>query len=200
MERLATHSAPITKMSVEQIQRDPVASLIANIRNAKVELLRARTPYQLWSKHSFKNSVSDKVNADLADDDLPAAKYRIRSVQANTKEAFEALPAAERKLWQLEHEAEKASILERKKNGSVLSGLLGPQEAQECVFNPVLSPMRTNYPSSVLDGLVNKICPLLDGIAELTGGNTHFYWAGPEPARGGQINVISCVSFPVVQM
>ena len=44
-----------------------------------------------------------------------------------------------------------------------------------------------------LDGLANTMQPLLEGLSALLGGNVSFFWAGPEPANGGQVNVVSYV-------
>ncbi|KIY60901.1 hypothetical protein CYLTODRAFT_427746, partial [Cylindrobasidium torrendii FP15055 ss-10] len=182
LERLSTSAAPITKMTAAQIQRDPVASLIAGIANSKLELTRARTPYQLWSKSAFRTGVKSavevdvksKVNGASSQKDAIPKTHRIASVQHNTMEAFEQLPAAEREMWTLQAEAEREAIKERKKNGSVVPPMLEPQKIQDAI-----------------DTMVNKIHPLIEGLSALTGGNVHFYWAGPEPAKGGQINVIS---------
>lgn len=43
----------------------------------------------------------------------------------------------------------------------------------------------------VLDGLASTMQEFLEGLAILTNGNVSIIWAGPEPVKGGQVNVIS---------
>ncbi|KIY64697.1 hypothetical protein CYLTODRAFT_413146 [Cylindrobasidium torrendii FP15055 ss-10] len=178
LERLSSTVSPLAKMSPSQIKKDPVGSLLAKIGNAKWGITRARTAYQLWSKAGF-DSVREGVDKTVAAAKLDAKTERISVAAGRTKAAFDSLPASERRVWELKAEAEKKLNQERrdsaKQHGGVISHTcLDPEATQE-----------------LLDDLVNKIDPLLRGISMLTGGNTHFYWAGPEPRRGGQINVLS---------
>lgn len=131
-------------MSPSQIKKDPVGSLIAKIANAKVEIHRARTAYQLWSKRGFQ-SVQSEVNKTVIKDGVNAKTGRISVVQESTMEAFLALPPSERQVWELRAEGEKkanAEAREALKNGIIPPQCLDPEETQEYVlFLLVLSAL-----------------------------------------------------------
>ncbi|KIY60937.1 hypothetical protein CYLTODRAFT_447884, partial [Cylindrobasidium torrendii FP15055 ss-10] len=178
LDRLSTTDSPFAKMSAGQIKKDPVGSLIASIARPSVEVSRARTAYQLWSKSAFGAEIKDGVNKTVAVEGLNAKKDRIDIVAGNTKEAFLALPRSEREVWELKAQAEKKANSEQRQlikdsGGFVPHSTLDPVAAQE-----------------VIDTMVLKLDPLLKSLSRMTGGNCHFYWAGPEPSRGGQVNVL----------
>lgn len=43
----------------------------------------------------------------------------------------------------------------------------------------------------VIDNLANTMQEFIEGLAILTSGNVSIIWAGPEPVKGGQVNVVS---------
>ncbi|KIY61815.1 hypothetical protein CYLTODRAFT_495026 [Cylindrobasidium torrendii FP15055 ss-10] len=178
LDRLSNSAPAISKMTPAQIKRDPVSSLISAIANGKTHVPRARTAYQLWSKSQFNKDIKTDVDQSVIDNGVDAKSGRIRLVTGSTQQAFQNLPASERRVWELQADAEKAANQEarglQKKDGVIPAMPLDPTATQD-----------------MLDALVHKIDPLLQGISKLTNGNAHFYWAGPEPRRGGQINVIS---------
>lgn len=183
-------------MSPAQIKRDPVSALISAIANGKTYIPRARTAYQLWSKTQFDKDIKTDVDQSVIDNGVDAKSGRIRLVTGSTQQAFQNLPASERRVWELQAAAEKAPNQEarglQKKDGIIPQTCLDPVATQEYVFSAHFLP-RYSCSLRLLDGLVHKMDPLLKGISMLTSGNTHFYWAGPEPRRGGQINVLSYV-------
>lgn len=137
LDRLSSTALPISKMSPTQIKNDPVGSLIAKIGNAKWGITRARTAYQLWSKRGFE-SVRDDVDKTVAAEGLDAKTERISVAAGSTKAAFDALPASERRVWELKAEAEKKQNQDRrdsiKQNGGVIPhACLDPVATQEYV-------------------------------------------------------------------
>ncbi|KIY68992.1 hypothetical protein CYLTODRAFT_442968 [Cylindrobasidium torrendii FP15055 ss-10] len=178
-DRFSAGDSPFAKMTVGQVKKDPVGSLIASIAKPTVDIPRARTAYQLWSKRAFRANVKDSVNKTVAEEGLNSKTERIDVVAGSTKEAFLALPQSEREAWELKAEAEKKANSEQRQRIKENGGLI-PQ--------PMMDPTAAQ---EVLDTMVLKLDPLLKSLARITGGNCHFYWAGPEPARGGQVNVIS---------
>ncbi|KIY61128.1 hypothetical protein CYLTODRAFT_447821 [Cylindrobasidium torrendii FP15055 ss-10] len=174
LDRLSQRSAPITLMTSKQIEKDPVASLIANIGGAKVGQRRTRTAYQLWSMSNFKTALKGEVDNTVSLAGIDPQKDRIGVVQSQTQAAYDALPAHERQKYEDDSRREQEELKQRKKDNKWM-----PQQ---------LSPAETLL---ALDKLPHSLIALFDGLRALTGWNFHVYYSGPDPRAGGQIATLS---------
>ncbi|KIY62057.1 hypothetical protein CYLTODRAFT_459326 [Cylindrobasidium torrendii FP15055 ss-10] len=174
LDRLAQRAAPITLMTPKQIEKDPVASLIATIGGAKVGQRRARTGYQLWSMSHFKHAVKNGVDNTVTQAGIDRQKDRIGVVQAQTVAAYEALPAFERQKYEDESRREQEELRQRKKDSKWMPQQLSPEEIQ-----------------LALDKLPHSLIALFDGLRALTGWNFDVFYSGPDPRAGGQVATLS---------
>ncbi|KIY62547.1 hypothetical protein CYLTODRAFT_458894 [Cylindrobasidium torrendii FP15055 ss-10] len=174
LDRLAQRAAPITLMTPKQIEKDPIASLIATIGGAKIGQRRARTGYQLWSMNHFKTSVKDVVDNTVSRTGIDRQKDRIGVVQSQTVAAYEALPAQERMKWEDESRREQEELKQRKKDSKWMPQQLSAEEAQ-----------------IALDKLPHSLIALFDGLRALFGWNFDVFYSGPDPRANGQITTLS---------
>ncbi|KAK0495738.1 hypothetical protein EDD18DRAFT_1106325 [Armillaria luteobubalina] len=106
-------------------------------------------------------------------------------------EEFKKLLEETKKMWALR--AVEAVEVTKKSRGSAYAEptLLPPEEAQKYTLESTLnSHSEPNAFRRVIDSLVAYLGPLLEGMSKMIGCNISMVFIGPEPQRGGQVNVI----------
>ncbi len=106
---------------------------------------------------------------------------------------FAALPEAEQKKYEKLAKDEGKKVHEARAQAILEAGnLLDPTQAQRWLLPYVFQSFLTcKY--RVIDELPLILHPFLMKVTEILGLHGAFYFAGPEPRKGGQINVISYV-------
>lgn len=183
---------PVTKMSKSQIAKNPVAALLAKVGDVKIQRQRGRTADQMFSSERFP-SLRDDFNQEFAETGKNGKRDRLDEAASKVRKAYRELPDDEKKYWEQRAKEDALAVARAKADTACLPARLGPEATQEYVVPSVGVMIRQLTLLRALDGLANTMQPLMEGLSALLGGNISFFWAGPEPRKGGQVNVVSYV-------
>ncbi len=167
---------------------DPFHLLLCNVLGVDVTCTCANTAAEWWAKDNgdqFKSELQHEVSGN--------GHQKIGTLLSMIRTKFAALPEVEQKKYKKlvkdegkkVHEARAQAILEAR-------NLLDPAQAQRWLLPYVFQSFLTcKY--RVIDELPLTLHPFLTKVTEILGLCESFYFAGPEPRKGGQINVISYI-------
>ncbi|KAF8993590.1 hypothetical protein BDZ89DRAFT_1123559 [Hymenopellis radicata] len=148
----------------------PIAKMSkAQIAKDPVAAFLART-----SKLGPERLRAHTFNNEFALSGLDPSRARIKAIAGDTQAKWEDLTTTKKAFWQDLAEKDKEETKKGKEQARLPPTLLEPEQAQ-----------------IAMDNMANTITPLLDGLAMILGGICTFTFAGPEPRKGGQINVLT---------
>ncbi|KAF8868525.1 hypothetical protein CPB84DRAFT_1857559 [Gymnopilus junonius] len=139
---------------------------------------RQRTPVNVWRKTKRSEiEAKSKFIAEkdgLANDQLAALRDKV------ARDMFDALPDAEKEHWKQQAEVESSAVLDQwKRNGTM--------QVERTRGNPNVNKDHQH----AIQGLVRVSKIFLDCVEKTTGWKATLIAGGPEPARDGQLNMIS---------
>ncbi|PBK72084.1 hypothetical protein ARMSODRAFT_1016070 [Armillaria solidipes] len=159
-------------MSKKQAANDPIVSYLSRLAGIDMNSRqRALTAEQLFGKDN--QGISDAFNQQWKESGRDG-KARAGARTVFVASEFAKLSTAEKKMWKA-RAAEDAEMVKKSKEATLKAPtLLPPEEAQKA-----------------MDSLAWMMGPLLDGLVTMLGCHVSLIITGPEPRKGGQINVLT---------
>ncbi|KAK0499316.1 hypothetical protein EDD18DRAFT_1349495 [Armillaria luteobubalina] len=175
-------------LSMKQLMRDLIALFLSCLSSIDGPRLRSPTAKQLFGKDNDEinrrfEALWSTRRGQIKDCAAARASFVV--------EEFEKLLEETKKTWALR--AVEAAEATKKSRGSAHTEptLLPPEEAQKYALESTLnSHSEPNAFRRVIDSLAAYFGPLLEGMSKMIGCNISMAFVGPEPWRGGQVNVI----------
>lgn len=184
-------AVPVAKMSKTQLGKDPIAAILCKLAGLDSTRKRGRTPAQMWMKERF-GTVKKEFDEEFSGTGKDSRRGRINEVASFAQDLFSDLSAADQTHWKKRAEEDAQEVAEGKANAQEHLSLLSPSDTQAYVSLPhVHRSLMPLVLFRALDSLAGTLQPLLEGLSTVLGGNISFSWCGPEPRKGGQVNVVT---------
>jgi hypothetical protein len=155
---------------------DPFTSLIENLTGSNKKPSKLLAGWQHWSKAHFEDHKAD-FETDFKTSGAPE-NQRATARQAFIRNLFKALPVDVQQRHEESAIEEHAAAVKAFKERRAAPPSKSPQDRQ-----------------AAIDRLGGVVRPIIEGIAEATGMQVTMIVGGPEPRKGGQLNVIRLVHF-----
>lgn len=169
---------------------DPMSVLMSKLTGVSLTRPRLKTAYNLWGPEN-RYDIDPIFVQRVREGNVPVSRQAaLRS--SIYKEYFDALPEEEKQIWISRAEEEHQDALKKVEDALKSGPSTSPADRQRWVASAasVIHLLTNIFLCRVINSIGKFVEPILDLIAEHTGWKLSVIAGGPEPAKGGRLNMI----------